>query len=374
MRPASEAELAGLIAGAREPLQVRGGQTRPLGRPPAGAPLDLSALSGVTFHEPEALAVGVRAGTPLSELVAHLDAAGQMLPFEPGDWGGLFGTAGVATVGGAVAANVSGPRRVQAGGCRDSLIGVRFVDGSGTVVRNGGRVMKNVTGYDLVKLLAGSYGTLGVLTEVIFKVLPRPATAETLFLDGVTPATAVRLMCAALGSPAAPSGAAWVSDGTGGTGCLGLRVEGLAVSVATRTLALRGSVAGLAGARSGELAEAAAFWRAVADVAPFAAVAGDVWRLALRPTDAPALLDRAGAGPAILDQGGATLWLLRPEGQDLRARLGAFAGHATLVRATPETRAAIRPFPPQPPAVEALARGLRARFDPRAILNPGLMD
>ncbi|MEM7711725.1 MAG: FAD-binding protein, partial [Pseudomonadota bacterium] len=196
MRPETEAELAEIVRGANAPLSVRGGGTRHV--PAAGEPLTVSGLTGITLYEPGALTLVARAGTPVAEVEAALAAEGQRLPFEPMDHRGLLGTEGAPTIGGAVAMNVSGPRRVQAGACRDSLIGVRFVDGEGTVVKNGGRVMKNVTGYDLVKLLAGSRGSLGVLTEVSFKVLPAAATQATLRLDGLKVADAVRAMAAGL--------------------------------------------------------------------------------------------------------------------------------------------------------------------------------
>ena len=174
MTPETEAEFAGIIKGADTPLRIEGGGTRPIGGATNGARLSAAAMRGIELYEPGALTLVARAGTPLEEVKAALAAEGQRLAFEPMDHRGLLGTQGTPTIGGVVAANVSGPRRVQAGACRDFLLGVRFVDGAGRIVRNGGRVMKNVTGYDLVKLMAGSYGTLGVLTEVALKVLPAP--------------------------------------------------------------------------------------------------------------------------------------------------------------------------------------------------------
>ncbi len=158
MRPESEAELAEMLRRAEAPVVVRGGGTRGVGRPGTGEVLETGGLSGITLYEPGALTLVAGAGTPLAEIEAALAAEGQRLPFEPGDMRGLLGGEGRSTIGGVVAANASGPRRLQAGACRDSLIGVRFVDGAGVVVKNGGRVMKNVTGYDLVKLMAGSLG------------------------------------------------------------------------------------------------------------------------------------------------------------------------------------------------------------------------
>ncbi len=357
-----------MVRGAAAPLRIRGGGTRPVGRPLAGAVLDMSGLSGISLYDPGALTLVAKAGTPLAEVEAVLAAEGQRLAFEPADWRGLLGTEGEPTLGGMVAANVSGPRRVQAGACRDSLMGVRFVDGTGAVVKNGGRVMKNVTGYDLVKLMAGSWGVLGVLTEVSLKVLPAPGAVAVLVLEGLEDARAVAAMTAALRSPFDVTGAAH------GAAATLIRVEGFAQSVAYRAERLAQRLAPFGTTRvEREAGTAAALWRAVRDVAPFQGVPGDVWRLSARPSAAAGLVARSGARGALYDWGGGLVWLLMPEGDDLRARLGTFDGHATLIRAAAEVRARIAPFPPEPGPVAALAAGIRARFDPRGILNPGLM-
>ncbi|MFN3955215.1 MAG: FAD-binding protein [Pararhodobacter sp.] len=367
MHPASESELAEVIAAARDPLRILGGGTRQIGRPISGQPLCTRRITGITLYEPGALTLVARAGTPLAEIEAAVEAEGQRLPFEPMDHRRLLGLSGIPTVGGMVAANASGPRRVQAGACRDSLIGVRFVDGRGTVVKNGGRVMKNVTGYDLVKLMAGAWGTLGVLSEVAFKLLPRPETEATLLMEGLQPTAAVAAMAAALGSPFEVSGAAHLPDGR-----TLLRLEGFASSVAYRAQAMAARLGAHGSAALLDPATSAALWQEVRDVAPFHGRKGDVWRVSTRATDAPGLLARAG-GEAMLDWGGALAWLLVPEGTDLRARLGAFGGHATLIRASLETRASLPAFQPEPGPVATLSAGLRKRFDPRSILNPGLM-
>ncbi len=366
--PGTEAEIAETVRAATGPLVVRGGGTRPIGRPVSGNVLSVAGLNGIALHEPGALTLVAAAGTPLATIESTLAAEGQRLPFEPMDHRGLLGTKGEPTIGGVVAANVSGPRRVQAGACRDSLIGVRFVDGAGTILKNGGRVMKNVTGYDLVKLMAGSFGTLGVLTEVSFKVLPRPEAEATLVIDALTPEAAVTAMSAALVSPYEVSGAARLPDGR-----CALRIEGFADSVTYRTRQLT-ALAGRHGAVSVVDAEAsAALWREVRDVAPFHDRAGDVWRLSVKPSDAPALVARSGA-EALMDWGGGLIWLLVEPGTDLRAQLAPFTGHATLIRPSTETRAHLAPFHPEPAPVAALTAGLRRQFDPRGILNPGLMD
>jgi glycolate oxidase FAD binding subunit len=294
-----------------------------------------------------------------------LAAESQRLPFEVPDLRGLLGTAGVSTLGGMVAANASGPRRLQAGACRDSLIGLRFVDGTGMAVKNGGRVMKNVTGYDLVKLLAGSHGTLGVLTEVSFKLLPVPAASATLVLRGLDDGSAVQAMAAALGSPFEVTGAAhWPGEGTF------LRIEGFAGTVVYRSGRLARLLARFGSADMLDGEDTARQGQAIRDVAPFHGQPGDVWKLSVKPSDAPGLVARLGAEAVLYDWGGGLVWVRTAPGTDLRARLGAFDGHATLIRAH---RPVAPVFQPQPAALAALATALRRKFDPRGILNPGLM-
>ncbi|MDP3342541.1 FAD-binding protein [Frigidibacter sp.] len=361
MRPTSEDDLAALVRSAPGPLRVQGGGTRgPLAE---GDLLETGGLSGIVLYEPAALTLVVRAGTPLAEVQAALAAEGQRLPFEPGEMGGLLARPGASTIGGVVATNASGPRRVQAGACRDSLIGVRFVDGRGTVVKNGGRVMKNVTGYDLVKLLAGSHGTLGVLTEVAFKLQPIPPATATLILPDLTPARAVAAMSAALGSPFDVTGAAHLP----GTGTL-IRLEGLAASIAYRVDRLLVALAPFGQAVvERDPAAAAALWQSVRDGAPFQGREGDVWRISVRPSDGPEVAARLG-GEVVMDWGGGLIWALYPAGMDARAQLAGIAGHATRVRgASPDIPA----FPPEPAPVAALTAALRAQFDPRGILNAG---
>ncbi|TBX20713.1 FAD-binding protein [Nioella sediminis] len=373
MSPVDEQELSEAVAGAEGPLRIVGGGTRPLGRPVTGEVLSVAALAGIELYEPGALTIVAKAGTPLAEVEAALAAENQRLPFEPMDMRGLLGTSGEPTIGGVVAANVSGPRRIQAGACRDSLIGVRFVDGRGAVVKNGGRVMKNVTGYDLVKLMAGSYGTLGVLSEVAFKVLPGVETRACVLINGMSNSDAVAAMSRALGSPFEVSGAAHTPAGVDGHPVTMLRLEGFADSVAYRAGRLRELLAGF-----GEISvetdpdRVQAGWRWVRDVEPFHGRAGDVWRVSVKPSDGPGIAARAG-GDVLFDWGGGLIWALVPDGMDLRAKLGDFAGHATLIRASEETRARLPVFQYEPAPVAALTEGLRRQFDPRGILNPGLM-
>ena len=356
MVPRDEADLAEAIRAARGPLSVRGGGTRGMAGP--GAVLSLAAISGVVLHEPGALTLVARAGTPLAQVEAALAAEGQRLAFEPMDHRVLLGTQGVPTIGGVIAANVSGPRRVSVGAARDFLLGVRFVDGTGMLVRNGGRVMKNVTGYDLTRLMAGSQGALGVLTEIALKVLPVPGASVTLVLRGLDLPQAVAAMAAALGSPFEVTGAAHDPEAR----LTRLRIEGFAGSVAYRSGRLAGVLLPW-----GQAEAVTTDWATIRDVADFAGRPGDVWRVHARASDAPGLVARAGARAVRLDWGGGLIWLLLPEGEDLRARLGPYAGHATLVRAGPGN-----PLPrrqPEPAPVAALTTGLRARFDPRGLFG-----
>ncbi len=361
LRPTDESELAEAVARTSGPLCIRGGGTR--GTVAPGEVLSTAALNGITLYEPGALTLVARAGTPVSDIERALAAENQMLAFEPMDHRALLGTDGEPTVGGVVAANVSGPRRVQAGAARDVLLGVRFVDGRGTVVKNGGRVMKNVTGYDLARLMCGARGTLGVLTEVSLKVLPRPETQATVVLGGLGIAEAAGVMAAALASPFSVSGAAW----SGGE--VSLRLEGMEASVAYR----EGRVAGLFADREARVVrgeESAALWFGIRDAEALAGQPGDVWRISAKASEAPRLVKGLPGGAKVLvDWGGGLIWALVSEGTDLRRTLGAFDGHATLVRG--EGHGA-RMHPEAAP-LAALARKLRTEFDPRGILNPGVM-
>jgi glycolate oxidase FAD binding subunit len=370
----SESDLAAAIASGKGPFRIVGGGTRLPGSPADAVELNVSGLAGIRLYEPDALTLVAAAGTPLAEVEGVLAAKGQRLAFEPSDWRGLLGTTGHPTLGGMVAANISGPRRVQAGACRDALLGVRFVDGTGAVVKNGGRVMKNVTGYDLVKLMAGSWGTLGVIAEVALKVLPAPQAVASLTLTGLDDASAVRAMAAALGSPYEVTAAVHHRGRDGAQGKTRFRLEGLAGSVAYRMGALARLLAPFgAGQAADDAGAEAALWRGIRDLDAFCGATGDVWRLSVKASDSPDLVTRSGALDAVYDWGGGLVWLLTPEGTDLRAHLGSFQGHATLIRASGDTRKRIAMFQPQPAPLAALAAGLRARFDPKGILNPGLM-
>lgn len=362
-------------------LDVRGEASKlALGKPMACAQvLDLSGLSGIVDYAPEELVVTLRAGTPMREVEALLAQRNQMLAFEPPDLGPLLGREpGQGTLVGAVMGNLAGSRRLSAGAARDHLLGFSGVNGRGEAFKSGGRVMKNVTGYDLSKVVAGSWGTLAVLDEVSVKVLPAPDQTATLLLLGLDDTAAVRAMCAAMGSPHEVSGAAHVSGRTA------LRLEGVAPSVEARLKGLRELMAD-SGAAMEELGtlESRAFWREVRDVAPLkAAPDAVVWKVSCPPTEGPAILARIKAqrpeAQAFYDWSGGLIWLALPPTADadhtiVRGALGATGGHATLIRAAEPVRAAVPVFQPQPAPLAALAARVKESFDPKGLFNPGRM-
>jgi glycolate oxidase FAD binding subunit len=301
-----------------------------------------------------------------------------------------MGTAGVPTIGGVFAANASGPRRIIAGAARDSLLGVRFVNGRGEIVKAGGRVMKNVTGLDLPKLMAGSYGTLGLLSEVTFRVPPQPQTEQTLIVSGLTDAQATAIMAGAMALPVEVSGAAHLPvtvahlcnrgqwpDGAATV----LRIEGLPASVAVRMEKLAAVMAGHGAVSQLQVAESRVLWREIRDVRPFCdGTTKPVWRVSVAPSSGHRLVAalRLEAGvDAFYDWQGGLVWLrmeAEPEGELLRRFIeAAGGGHATLLRATPTARAKTAAFQPQPEAVALLSGRIKQKFDPAGIFNPGKM-
>jgi glycolate oxidase FAD binding subunit len=357
-------------------LDVRGGGSKAdLGKPMrCDQVLDLSGISGIVDYAPEELVVTLRAGTPMREVEALLAQRNQMLAFEPPDLGPLRGRgAGEGTLVGTIMGNFAGPRRLSAGAARDHLLGFSGVNGRGEAFKSGGRVMKNVTGYDLSKLLAGSWGTLAVLDEVSVKVLPAPDQTRTLLLHGLDDESAVTAMCAAMGSPHEVSGAAHVGERTA------LRVEGVAPSVEARVKGLRELFPAAKMDELGTL-ESRAFWREVRDVAPLGAEAGDaIWRISCAPTEGAAVVARIKAGQpsakAFYDWSGGLIWLALPVRDDADHALvrAGLAGHATLIRAPEKVRTDVPVFQPPPPALAALTARVKESFDPKGLFNPGRM-
>ncbi len=379
-------------AAAGTPLELVGrGTKRGLGRPvQAAATLDLSGLTGITLYEPDELVMTARAGTPLAVIEKMLAEKTQRLAFEPMDMGPLYGgPESGASIGGVFAANLAGPGRLRHGAARDHLLGFKAVNGEGEVFKSGGRVVKNVTGYDLSKLICGSYGTLAAMTEVTFKVMPLPEKTRTVLIFGLADARAVEAMSAALGSPhevvaaahlpaaiARRSGVAYVADA--GTGVTAVRVEGPAPSAEHRCKALRTELAGFGATEELHGMNSAKLWREIRDARPFAGDARPLWRLSVAPTQGPeaiARIARSAGAEWFYDWGGGLVWLAVPPSVDaatIRNALG--GGHATLVRAEAGLRAAVPVFHPQPTALAALAKRVKDSFDPKGVLNPGRMD
>jgi glycolate oxidase FAD binding subunit len=362
------ADVTAIVAGAVRPLEpLGGGSKRSIGKPVAADVLDLSALDGIVTYEPAELVLTARAATPLSTIERALAANAQRLAFEPPDFGTLLGNARPQTIGGVLATNLAGSRRATAGAARDHFLGFHAVAGSGEPFKAGGKVVKNVTGYDLPKLLAGSWGTLAVLTEVTIRVAPAPELDRTLVVAAGSAGECLALLGAALRS-AHDVSAAGVDPQRGGL----LRLEGFAASVDARTRALCEDLrcepsAVLEGDASRQC------WHALASAAALAE-SSVVWRISVPPADALRVLERLEPDRYLLDWGGGLITAAYASVDAARVR-GAFTnGHATLLKAPAEARAATPVFQPQPPAVAAAAARLRSAFDPRGILNPGRMD
>lgn len=380
LAPATEEALAAAVAAAaaaREPLAIEGnGSKRALLRAPAAArTLSTRALTGITLYRPQELIISARAGTPLAEVEAALAEQGQHLIAEPPSLAALLGSDRPATIGGVVASNLSGPRRIAWGAMRDHVMGIRAVNGQGEVFRSGGRVLKNVTGLDLCKLLTGSHGTLGVITEVTLKVLPAPQASGTVAVRVGSLEQGVAVLSAGLGSPYGVSGAALVPEGEGGTALL--RIEDFAESVTYRCGRLRHELARFGEARVEPGSEA--LWRGIREAEPLRAAPGEaVWRLSVKPSEGPgavAALRQAGAGKFLLDWGGGLVWVAGPATEALHHAVMAAAGRGsfTLFRAPEALRQAVPVLPAEPPPLAALSARVKAVMDPAGVLNPGRM-
>ncbi len=397
-RPQSAADAAEIIAaalGAETPLEVGGAGTKcGIGRPiEAEFRITSAELSGLTLYEPEELVLGVRPGTPMAQLQLHLDQHRQMLAFEPPDFGALLGSGGGQTIGGVVAGNLSGPRRIKAGAARDHFLGFEAVSGRGEAFRSGGRVVKNVTGYDLCKLMCGSWGTLGLLTELTLKVMPAPEHTSTVLLACPDPRVAVRAMAVALGGPNEVSAAAWISDDAAmscplsaiaapGRALAALRLEGFEASVRARCAALHAALSSFGDTAELDSGDSLTLWRFVGDAAAFADdMESAIWRVSVPPSAGAEFFvgarDMLGAR-GWLDWGGGLVWLAVADSEDagavfLRAAAGESGGHAMLLRGSEEQRARFGTFQPEPVALTRLTRRIKEAFDPGGILNAGRM-
>lgn len=411
-RPDNPEQLRDLVAWAaaeEKSLELVGtGSKRALGRPvDADHVVELSGIAGISQYQPEELVLTARPATTIAEIEAALSERNQQLEFEPPDYGPLLrapvaGSDGAdgrsnapsGTLGGILACNLSGPRRVKSGAARDHFLGFHGVSGRGEIFKSGGRVVKNVTGYDLSKLMAGSWGTLAAMTDVTVKVLPVPEKTRTALLIGAEPARAVQAMIQAMQSPHDISGAAWMPASLAGgsavdlvagqkASVVALRVEGPGPSAEYRCQALRGILSAFGATEELHSVNSIAFWREVRDVMPFARGGDDrmVWKLSVPPAAAPALLaglaELEGA-EAFLDWGGGLVWLALPPaadpaGETVRRIVGNVTGHATLFRAAEPVRREVPVFNPQPDAKALLTRRVKAAFDPAGILNRGRM-
>lgn len=402
---------------------VAGGTRRALGRP-VDAPhvLDVSCLSGVVSYEAEELVLTARPATPLAEIEALVASRRQCLAFEPPSIAGLSedgmradaatsksgasgtagragnaggagaGTAGRGTLGGVVSIGLSGPRRLKAGAVRDHVLGIAAVSGRGEAFIGGGKVVKNVTGYDLPKLLTGAFGTLAVLTEITIKVLPAPEEARTLLVHGLSCAQAVRAMTEVLQTAIDASGACHLpgelamAGKADGVPVTAFRLEGVRPSVEFRLSRLRDKLTSLGSLVVLEDEASLAFWRSVRDVEPLSQdLSRTLWRISVPPAQGAEVLarieKRIPGTRAMLDWGGGLIWLQPAAVADVSSSLaceekirGAITeGHATLVRAPADVRRTVSVFHPQPPALAGLSNRVDLQFDPKLVLNPGRM-
>lgn len=397
-RPETEAQVIDALSWANSshtPLEVLSlGTKRALGRPLQTAhSLDMSAFSGIALYEPEELVLAAGPATPLAEIEQTLADNQQQLAFEPPDLSGLLGSESSGTIGGVISCNLAGPRRIKDGAARDHFLGFDAVSGRGQAVKSGGRVMKNVTGYDLSKLLCGSFGTLAAMTRLTLKVLPVGQKTRTVLVRGVTMQNAASVLAKGLNGPFEVSGAAWLPASISARSTIGyikdaacdvaaLRLEGFGPSVDYRTEKLRALLAADGETEELHSHNSRAFWKDIRDVTPFHGTASAVWKISVAPQDAAKVLQETQSlpgGEAFMDWAGGLIWLSVEPNTDAQAPAIRAAvdrsegGYATLIRASASLRAAVPVFQPQPVALTALTQRLKSSFDPNGILNPGRM-
>jgi glycolate oxidase FAD binding subunit len=398
MRPVDEREFSRLLAEATAtatPITlVGGGSKEQIGRPTqAAANISTRGLRGVTLYEPSEMVMSARAGTALAQIEESLADRGQMLAFEPIDLAGLAGgKPGEGTIGGVFATNMSGARRIRAGAARDHLLGVRAVNGRGEIFKSGGRVMKNVTGYDLCRGLAGSWGTLAVMCEVTFKVQPMPEDTATLILLGLPDEIAVEVLCDAMTTPFEVSGAVHLQPALvarlwheglrrQGQAVTALRVENFAKSVTYRKARLEEHLGAYGEIHALDGANSLAFWGELRQLSVLQGNDAPLWRISTSPSAGPKVIAAISAYMecrAFYDWSGGLVWAeVLPTtdagAADIRRVIATHGGHATLVRAEPQVRSAVEVFQPLEAGLQKLSRKLKAAFDPAGILNPGRM-
>jgi len=400
LKPATDWELQGMV----KQLAARGltvelvgnGTKRSIGRPvSASMAMTTIGMRGIAMYEPTELVMSARAGTPLSQIEVELAGRGQMLPFEPIDLGPALGTyAGSQTIGAVFACNLSGARRISAGAARDHLLGIKGVNGRAELFKSGGRVMKNVTGIDVARGMAGSWGTLGAVTEVTFKVLPIPEDTATLVYTGLTDDLAVELMCAAMGSPFEVSGTVHLPANltarllhdelrAAGRSLTAIRLENFPRSVAYRKERMRQLLKVYGPPLELDQESSLKFWGELRrlSVMPFGSQTY-LWKLSTSPKAAPALVNAIRRHmddvEVMYDWSGGLVWMETPASADagaadIRRALATHGGYATLIRADAGVRESVDVFQPLNPVVERLSRGLKTAFDPYGVFNPGRM-
>jgi len=381
---ASEDQVVDFVHAAREAMSpfeiVAGGTRRSVGRPlldsnGGGLPmLDVSGLSGIVKYEPAELIITARPSTPLAEIKAVLAEKGQRLGFDPADWSRLLGSNGVATLAGAASSDASGSGKLRHGGARDSLLGFRAVNGLGEAFRGGAKVVKNVTGFDLPKIMCGAFGTLGVLTEMTFRVYPKPRFAVTLSLADVTAEEGFAILRKIALSALEPAGLAYLPGNM-------MTAVGQEIGQAAALIKLEGSrqpleekialAHGLLGDRMRRSEDDP--FPAIGCGEMFADIAGDVWRVMIPRADAPRVAKELNARYWLGDLAGAVLWLAAEPSQGPRIReiAAKSSGQAMLLRGSAESRGRLGLFAPQAPALAAVSRAVKAAFDPLALFNPG---
>lgn len=387
-QPANDREAAELIRGAAgESFEIiSAGTKRNLGRPvAANAILNMSAVAGIIDYKPEELVLSARAGTKLAEVETVLARHNQTLGFEPCDWGPMLGApAGIQTIAGVVAADVCGPRSVKSGSVRDHVIGCRFINGRGELIKAGGKVIKNVTGFDIPKLMCGAFGTLGVLTEVTLRVQPRATCAATLVLHDQSPEQGLGLLIGAAQTPAdatalayLPSPAAGLLESSprGSRGEALIRIEGTPAGLDEKTGLLRGRFPETETALL-DHEETETVFRRIGDGSLLGGEC-DIWRLCVPSSRAPSVIAESGAQQWYADWAGGVLWLQLPATDEIAQRLrritGKFGGHATLFRASAEARQSIDVFEPEAPVRSNLTKAIKQAFDPEHMFNRGRM-
>jgi len=376
--PSCEREIIEIVSNALcsgDRLTIAGGGSKQqIGRSVDCSLISLGHLNGVMDHDPAELVLTARPGTPLKEIEALIAGERQMLAFEPYDHAPIFGgVPGTATIGGIFAAAVAGSRRLTAGRARDHLLGVRAISGQGELFISGAKVVKNVTGFDLPKLLAGSWGRLGIITELTMKLLPRPETTATCLVMGLDPSAAIGAMAKAMGSQADVSCAAYRPSSAKQTAICAFRVEGFAPSVESRCGKLHALLAGHGEIVRAGQREADAFWGDMRSLASLP-ISSPLWRVNLPPSNAPSFLHDVAAEPGqyLMDWAGGLIWLATPcPAECVRAAAGRRGGHAMLIRADVGTRRDVDAFHPQPPGLAALEERVRRAFDPDSIFETG---